>query len=125
MQVNPTFEEVNCGLIPIQSYCNAESNGWCYWNEAISVCESNYAAILFIGPFDVAAMSKSLIAFIMFGLCMILYWFSGYITRKLKIFKHVDSEKLDKCQIYIFELIGLSYALLTYYMKEHLILYSC
>eukprot|EP01084_Bolivina_argentea_P141961 249427_1 len=55
-------------------------------------------------------MSKSLIAFIMLSLCMILYWFSGYITRKLKIFKNVDSEKLDKCQIYIFELIGLSYA---------------
>eukprot|EP01084_Bolivina_argentea_P141962 249429_1 len=110
MRVNPTFEEVNCGLIPIQTYCNAESNGWCHWNEAISVCESNYEAILFIGPFDVAAMSKSLIAFIMLSLCMILYWFSGYITRKLKIFKNVDSEKLDKCQIYIFELIGLSYA---------------
>ena len=31
-------------------------------------------------------------------------------VKRLKIFKHLDSDKRDKCQIYVFELLGLSYA---------------
>ena len=42
---------------------------------------------------------------------MSLYRISGLITKKCKIFQQMDSEKRDKCQIYIFEFIGLSVAM--------------
>ena len=107
---NPNFEEVDCSLLPTENYCNTQSNGWCIWKQNAAECVDNYNPILFISSFDIAAMSRSLISFTLLASCIILYWFSGLLVKRLKIFKDIESDKLDKCQIYIFELLGLTYA---------------
>ena len=56
-------------------------------------------------------MSRSLISFIILVCCLFLWYFSGLLTKKLKIFKNMEGDKLQKCQIYIFELFGLTYAI--------------
>ena len=96
----------------MEEYCSSLTNNWCKWNNDLSICDSNYDPIIFISAFDIAGMPKSLITYFIVAILMILYWFCGYLTRTLKIFKDIDNEKRNKCQIYIFELVGLTVTLI-------------
>eukprot|EP01083_Nonionella_stella_P008371 24082_1 len=123
LQDNPSFKEINCASFITKSECSAQSQTLCRWNSIHSICKANYNPIIFISAFDIAAISKSLISFLLLIACLLLYAFSGLITRKWKLFKNVDPDKLKKCQLYIFELIGLTLCLsfIIYYKTYNII----
>ena len=110
---NVRFKEHDCNELQLEMICtHPEVYNWCKWNSELSICQNNYEPVLFISPWDPTAISKSAIGLLYLIAAVSLYWISGQITRKLKIFQRVDSDKLDKCKIYVFELIGLTIAMI-------------
>ena len=107
---NPQFEEIDCNSLQLETYCkSSQVNKWCKWNSQLSICQKNYDPILFISPWNPAAITKSMISMLILIGVIILYKISGLIT--LKVFKNIESDKRDKCRIYIFELLGLTISL--------------
>eukprot|EP01083_Nonionella_stella_P130365 395624_1 len=103
--------EVQCAGISHQVHClHPTLNHWCKWDNQLLMCQSNYNSILFLSPWDVAAMPKSVITTLILLACMLLYWCSELILNNLKAFNRIEPEKRRKCQIYIFELIGIPIA---------------
>eukprot|EP01083_Nonionella_stella_P142087 438855_1 len=103
--------EVECADLSHELHCTHESvNNWCQWNTDLMICQNNYSSIMFISPWDIAAMPKSVISILVLFACMFLYWCSELILNNLKVFKHLGPEKRSKCQIYIFELLGIPIA---------------
>eukprot|EP01084_Bolivina_argentea_P141963 249432_1 len=117
LKENSKFVEIQCIQLSEPFCTHSAVNNWCKWNNNLSLCENNYEPVLFISTWDVAVMPKSVISSLILFFCMIIYWLSGVIMNKLKIFKAIEPDKRNKCQIYVFELIGVPLAL-SYLLYE-------